>query len=60
MEDAKKIETYKKLEKAFIQLEECLVLLEKQEKQLHQEILQAIDIQRMEKIKNRITNLKDF
>lgn len=60
MEDNKKKEIYKKLEDAFFQIEDCLNLLEKQEGVLHQEVLQIIDKEKMEKIKNKITNLKEF
>ncbi|HRY36415.1 MAG TPA: hypothetical protein P5230_00830 [Candidatus Magasanikbacteria bacterium] len=60
MEEPTKKELYKKLENVFLQIEDCLKLLEKQEEELHREVLSAIDREKMQKIKNRITNLKDF
>jgi hypothetical protein len=60
MEDVKKTEVYKKLADVFNQIEDCLKLLEKQEGELHKEFLAAIDKEKMEKIKNRITNINNL
>ena len=60
MKEEEKKELYTKIDSIFKQMNECLSLLEKKEKQLYQEFLTAIDKEKMEKIKNRINNLNDL
>lgn len=60
MKEEENKELYNRLHNVLTQMNDCLDLLEKKENKLYQELLTAIDREKIETIKNRINNINDL